>query len=402
MRDDRGIYLPKGSSIWWCRYSLRGTKYRESTLERDKSKALKFRKNRMKEVGADQIGAKPFVGPQQQKLTVNDLLDALEVDYRVRDKLSPQVLSHLKCVRKAFGTWRAVNVTEEEVDRFIENLKAGDPEKKEKPKAKATINRALQLLSQAFKLTVDRKRLTQMPKIRKLSEKDNVREGFFGEDELREILKYLPEYLRDFCVFACRVSWRKGEIISLRWADVDGHSVRLRGVDSKSRDGRVIAFDGELAELLDRRRAAGQIEVDSCIRLVDYVFHNDGMPVGDFRKAWQTAACEAGLGQMLCRKCKTPAKTCQPCPKCGGKNLEYRDLKYSGKLFHDFRRTAVRNMINAGVPDKQAMTVSGHKTRSMLDRYTIINENDMLNVMKRTQKYVKSLSAKSGRRQKPQ
>jgi hypothetical protein len=190
-RGNGRIFSREDSANLWCAYYLRGKEYRESTGTTDRKKAECFLKRRLKEVGADQIGAKPFGGPQQDRLAINELLDALKADYELRWKLTPQFDSHLARIRDYFGTVRATALSSETVDRYIgEQLEAGF-----KP---ATVNRGTQLLRQAYALAITRRHLHSMPSIRRLDESDNVRRGFFEEPELRRVVGYLPDYLQDF------------------------------------------------------------------------------------------------------------------------------------------------------------------------------------------------------------
>jgi integrase len=396
MRGDGRIFRRSGSAFYWCAYYLRGKQYRQSTEETDEKKAKKFLNRKVKEVHADEIGARPFVGPQQQRITVSELLDALEADYKLRGKDSRQVKTHLKSIREHFGDWRAVAVTAEAVDAFITGLL-------ESGKAPATVNRSTQLLSQAFNLAIERRRLSMAPHIRHLSERGNARQGFFADWEFRAVVGNLPGYLKDFAWFGYLTGWRRGEIASLRWEDVDGDVIRLRGENSKNGEARSITLDGELAELMERRKTARQVKTDSAVILCDLVFHHDGQPIVDFRKAWATACVANGLGAFYCRDCRdadgkyiSVLDAMKKCSYCGRK---CEKPKYIGKLFHDFRRTAVRNMVRAGVPERVAMSISGHKTRSIFDRYNIVSERDLRDAMQRTQTYLIATAEEEAKRQ---
>lgn len=325
MRGNGRIFQRKGSTFLWSAYYLRGKEYRESTGESDPGKAEKFLKRRIKEVGADQIGAKTFVGPQQERIKVSALLDALEADYRLRSKESPQFRCQLKNIRDYFGTCLAVAVTPESVDAYIEERQAAGF----KP---ATINRCTQLLGQAYKLAIEYKHLTTAPKIWHLSEKDNVRTGFFSDSEFSAVESLLPDHLKDFCRFAYMTGWRKGEIASLRWSDLEGDLVRLRGENAKNGEGRSVVLTGELARLIDRRKATHQVNTNSGVTLASHVFHNGGLPIANFRKAWWSARVGAGVGTFICPT-YNQSGTLHRCPEC---KIE---TYYSGKLFHDLRRT---------------------------------------------------------------
>ena len=107
---------------------------------------------------------------------------------------------------------------------------------------------------------------------------------------------------------------------------------------------------------------------------VVYIFHRIGQKIVDFRTAWNTACRETGLGYGYKNDKKYVAKW---------------EKKFNpGPTIHDFRRSAVRNMVRAGISEKVAMGVSGHKTRAVFDRYDIVDEKDLKRAAEKQEQYL--------------
>jgi len=170
---------------------------------------------------------------------------------------------------------------------------------------------------------------------------DNARSGFFEEDGFAALMLELPPDVGDLVQFLRSTGWRRDEGRLLQWAavDMDGGTIRLEEARSKSGRGRVFPFGlaPSLKALIDKRWAA---------RDGLYVFHRDAQPlgIGAIRSAWRRATKRAGL---------------------------------AGRLVHDLRRTAARDFRRAGVSEGEVMKLCGWETRSMFDRYNVIDEQDL-------------------------
>ncbi|MGH9395676.1 MAG: tyrosine-type recombinase/integrase [Terriglobia bacterium] len=207
----------------------------------------------------------------------------------------------------------------------------------------ATINRELQVLKRALTLALrcDPPKIARALYIQLLPE-DNVRRGFLDDAQYLILRGELPEYLKPIFVVAYHLGNRLGELRYLRWNQVDfqRNQIRLNPGETKNKKGRGLPIYGEMREWLAMQKAIRDLKHPKC----SYVFNNEGKLIVDFRKAWKSATRKAGL---------------------------------SGVLFHDLRRSAVRNMREAGIPENVAMEISGHKTRSVFERYNIVSDRDI-------------------------
>ena len=186
---------------------------------------------------------------------------------------------------------------------------------------------------------------------------NNTRKGFFEHGEFLALRGALPYFLKDFVTFAYKTGWRISEISGLTWSQVDRNQgiACLEVGETKNDDARTVYLDPELKEIIYKHlknRKKSNI-------LLPYVFVNrtGKDKIKRFDKAWKKA-------------CK--------------------DAKIGIRLFHDFRRTAVRNMVRSGIPERVAMMISGHKTRSVFDRYNIVSDTELGLVAQRQAEYLDS------------
>jgi integrase len=355
-----GVYTRKGSQHLWIVYSWRGKVFRESAKTDNPRKAAKLRQGRLV-----RFEAGVFAGPQQSRATVADVLDAYVKNRQLAGKIGfKNINKRAGRLKAALGFMRAEDVTLAVLERWAAECLANGY-------ARGTVKSDLGYLHSAFNITRRQGLIACRPDF-PLIQVDNARTGFFERHQYEGVAAALaqrrPNYphgqvLAEVATFAYLSGWRIGEIFTLTWAEVDrqrGQIVLPSTSSTKRRRDRGLPLVGELADLIERRWQARVVGASLC----PWVFHRGGRQIRDWRQAWKKACEAAGV---------------------------------AGKIPHDFRRTAVRNMENAGVSRKVAKSITGHVTDSVYERYHIVTTDDQrVGLEKRLQ--AETVLAQSARR----
>jgi len=335
-KDRRG--LMKEVATWSLRYYADGKQRTESAHTTDRRKAEKLLRER---TGA--VASGKWEEPESAKTKFEQIADALLNDYKSNKRRSlDRLMYSLAHLRSAFQGQRvkAINsarLTQYKADRQAEGA------------ANGSINRELAALKRAFVLARKAKlvRVGDIPEIEMLQEPAG-RKGFFERDQFEAVRRHLPDHLYALVTVGYITGWRiKSELLTRTWAHVDFHGgwLRLEPGETKNDEGRQFPLIPELREALLLQKEYTEACQKEQGRIIPDVFHRQGRPIRHFRRAWRTACKQAG------------------CP---------------GRIPHDFRRTAVRNLERSGVSRSAGMAMVGHRTASIYKRYSIVDESDLM------------------------
>jgi integrase len=332
---------------YWISYRHIGQEYRESVAQLVGKRAKETTRHDAVDALRKRLGqsvAGTFSGPGADRTRLAGLLEdyVKSLTLRGRMKRPRETLSHVDHLIQAFGNVRMRELT-------APRIRAWAKRTHDAGYAIGTVQTRLGFLRAALNEAAREGRIQQVPAFPRLHV-NNARQGFFERDEALRVIGFLPDPANDIARWAYETGWRKAEVLGLTWAMVERESGLIRLPETKNGEGRVVPLRGVLLEIVERRwrqRVVGNA-------IVPWVFHRTGRRVKDMDKAWRRACRKAGV---------------------------------AGKLFHDFRRTAARDLVEAGLDYQAAMSVTGHKCTSVFQRYRIVDTRTTARAIEQLQAY---------------
>lgn len=353
-----GLIKLKNCRYWYAQYYQDGRQIRVSTKTEVKAEAIQTLRKLM---GDRDNGLAPVT--DMRRLKYSDLRQALIDSYIAQGNKSlkskadgSETIAGLTALDDFFGFKSVVvdgkvNVTDKGMSvaqittdaarRFVRK-------RRDDGTGNAAINRSLAALRRMLRIAKRDKKIHEVPYI-EFQKEPPARKNFLEREKFEELINLLPTHLRPLVTFLYYCGTRIGEALQIEWSqcDLTARLIRLESEQTKTSEARVLPLPSVLVNMLSA------VEPKT-----GRVF--DGT---NLRKEWMTACAACGLGSKI---------------EVEGKPY---DPRYEGLTLHDLRRSAVRNLINAGVRERVAMQITGHKTRSVFDRYHIVSPVDVTNAM---------------------
>jgi integrase len=316
-------------NTWWIQFCEDGVVHRESSHSDVKDEAERLLRKRLIAIEEGRYRrAEPLrVEQMAQKM----FLKKSNGELPHARSLASDKKRWANNVGPFFGKLRAQRVSEDIISKYI-------AKRRDEGAANGTINREMTLLRRAF--TISR---IPRPPIPRLSEKAGIRRNFLTDEQYFKLSAGLEKeelWMRTLVELAATYGLRRGELLNLRVEQVDKATdrVKLEADQTKGETARVFGLN-PITKPLVFAMMEGKAPSDYLLT------REDGRRVKDFRKRWAKVCKRAGIPRFL---------------------------------LHDFRRTAVRNMVRTGIPRNVAKAISGHKTDAIFDRYDITdNERDI-------------------------
>jgi len=328
--DGAGTLYQRGN-IWWVKIRVDGRPVYESSKSEKKADAIKLRDQLLAKKARGEISA------GSGNVLIGALLDdILKSDIKESSRyIMGKVIA--KNIRPFFGKLKAQRLTTDLMDKYRAKRRA-------EKVSDATVNRELSILRTSFHNARKRTppKVLVVPYFPIVAE-TTIRKGFLTDEQHDKLLAELPEELKALYLTGYITGLRRGEITGIQWDQVDFEAglITLAKGETKNDEARSVPIlEGEMRELL----TAAKKERDGKWPNSPWVFSRAGAPILDFRWSWDEACARAGVPELK---------------------------------FHDLRRTAVRNMRRAGIPQVVRMKISGHKTDSMERRYNIVDGADL-------------------------
>jgi len=343
--------------------------FRESTKTNDKSEA----KAQLQEHKKNLVNDTPMAARREQP-TFSDMAARLRRDYEVNSRDVVTLNFRLVHLEGAFGIRRMIDITRDDIESYKD-------QRRKVGAANGTINREIAALSRCYSLGLELQLLNTTPPMRKLKLAESpARAGFFESDGYAKVTAKLPsDALRLACQIMHTYGWRKSEVMTLerRHVDMAFGTLRLDAGSTKNDDARVVPLTPALRASLAAQLASLDAWQDRTGRRTPWLFthtegRHEGKPITDFVRSWR-AACLAAELEGLTGEARLQRKA----------ELQEHPEGLALALRHDFRRTAVRNMLNTGTDESTAMKITGHRTASIFKRYRIVNLADMQRAVER-------------------